>query len=356
MKIETFKNWKIINESMRIGTRSPEVETLQNDLINMGYSLPKYGVDGKYGQETKMAVMALQDDLIKQGQSLPRYGADGIYGKETKDALAKSKISKSKTRGVHPTSHMAPGTTDNNKVIVKDASLKNAGAGAVKGLKAALKGKDLATTPKATAGSFDSTVQLVIDTLEGGYYHPDMLKDGRIKDSRYSNSGETMFGMDRKAGYIYANTPAGKKFWGIIDKANARYEWKWNYKGGKYASELKPLVSDMIKPAFDRFSKRWMSDKTREMVENDDRLRFHFAYATWNGSGWFKKFAGIMNKAIESGITDSKGLEQVAIDSRTKEGYRPGTPPNSLLVQGAEKIVDLFSKSSSSFNRYEGLA
>lgn len=155
MKIETFKNWKIINESMRIGTRSLEVETLQNDLINMGYSLPRYGADGKYGQETKMAVMALQDDLIKQGQSLPRYGADGIYGKETKDALAKSKISKSKTRGVYPTSHMAPGTTDNNKVIVKDASLKNAGAGAVKGLKAALKGKDLATTPKANAGTSD---------------------------------------------------------------------------------------------------------------------------------------------------------------------------------------------------------
>ena len=112
MKIETFKNWKIINESMRIGTRSPEVETLQNDLVSMGYSLPRYGVDGKYGQETKMAVMALQNDLIKQGQSLPRYGADGIYGKETKDALAKSKISKSKTRGVHPTSHMVPGTSD----------------------------------------------------------------------------------------------------------------------------------------------------------------------------------------------------------------------------------------------------
>ena len=41
---------------------------------------------------------------------------------------------------------------------------------------------------------------MIIDKLEGGYYHPDMLEDGRIKDSRYSASGETMMGIDRKAG------------------------------------------------------------------------------------------------------------------------------------------------------------
>jgi predicted chitinase len=102
---QTFNNWKSINEGMTIGTQSSEVEALQNDLIRMGYSLPKYGADGKYGQETKMAVMALQNDLIKKGFKLPKWGADGMWGEETKNALAQSR------RG-RTSSHKAPGTPD----------------------------------------------------------------------------------------------------------------------------------------------------------------------------------------------------------------------------------------------------
>jgi len=33
---------------------------------------------------------------------------------------------------------------------------------------------------------FYNLSKVVIDKLEGGYFHPDMLKDGRVKDSRYS--------------------------------------------------------------------------------------------------------------------------------------------------------------------------
>jgi hypothetical protein len=47
---------------------------------------------------------------------------------------------------------------------------------------------------------FDKITSLVIDKLEGGYYHPNMLIDGRVKDIRYSGSGETMFGIDRLKG------------------------------------------------------------------------------------------------------------------------------------------------------------
>jgi hypothetical protein len=43
-------------------------------------------------------------------------------------------------------------------------------------------------------------MNIIIEKLEGGYYHPDMLTDGRIKDGRYGGSGETMFGIDRKTG------------------------------------------------------------------------------------------------------------------------------------------------------------
>ena len=52
-----------------------------------------------------------------------------------------------------------------------------------------------------TNTDFKQSVNKVIDTLEGGYYHPNMVKDGRLKSSyKMGNSGETMMGMDRKHG------------------------------------------------------------------------------------------------------------------------------------------------------------
>ena len=42
---------------------------------------------------------------------------------------------------------------------------------------------------------YNEVVIKVIKYLEGGYYHPDMLKDGRIKDSRYGASGETTMNL-----------------------------------------------------------------------------------------------------------------------------------------------------------------
>ena len=73
---------------------------------------------------------------------------------------------------------------------------------------------------------FKQITNMVIDSLEGGYYHPDMLKDGRVKDARYGASGETMFGIDRLAGNS-DKTPQGKAFWKIMDDAGARKNWKW---------------------------------------------------------------------------------------------------------------------------------
>ena len=83
----------------------------------------------------------------------------------------------------------------------------------------------------------------------------------------------------------------------------------------------------------------YLDTKTRQIVDSDPRLMFHFIYATWNGPGWFKKFAADMNKAVNSGITDSDKLVQIAIDSRTKEGLKPGSSPNSLIAQGGKKIA-----------------
>lgn len=189
---------------------------------------------------------------------------------------------------------------------------------------------------------FNSVVALVIDNLEGGYYHPDMLKDGRIKDSRYSDSGETMLGIDRKAGGALNTTTAGKAFWGAIDAAGARTKWKWNYKGGQLYDKLKGLAADIIYPEYERLAGLYLSPEAKKIVDQDKRLLFHFVYGTWNGAGWFKKFASDINNAVSGGVVNPVTLTKVAIDSRTKEGLKKGSSPNSLIAQGGQKIAKLF--------------
>lgn len=192
--------------------------------------------------------------------------------------------------------------------------------------------KKKTTTKKSTTPSdFDKIVEDVINNLEGGYYHPDMLSDGRLKGSGMGDSGETMFGMDRKHGKDFAKTPAGVEFWGLIDDADARNNWKWNYKGGSLEPRLKKLVADMIKPVYDSLSKRYLSKEAQELVKNNPKLTFNFAYATWNGPGWFQKFAKKVNEAVKDGVTDPEELAKVAIDARLTSG-------NSIIAQGGRKV------------------
>jgi len=186
---------------------------------------------------------------------------------------------------------------------------------------------------------FKNVTQLVIEKLEGGYYNPLWHNKG----SQYSSSGETMFGIDRVAGGSINDTTAGKQFWSIIDKAKTPQIWKWNYKGGDLAPQLKNLVVDIMYPVYENNAKIYLTPQTKAIVDSDNRLLFHFIYASWNGAGWFKKFANDIKKAVSSGITDTDKLSKIAIDSRTKEGLKSGSKPNSLIAQGGRKIADLFS-------------
>ncbi len=65
--------------TLRKGDKGEDVRVLQNKLLKLGYSLPKYGADGSYGEETTAAVMAFQTDkgLV----------VDGICGPITQAAL-----------------------------------------------------------------------------------------------------------------------------------------------------------------------------------------------------------------------------------------------------------------------------
>lgn len=65
------------------GDKGEKVKILQEQLLRLGYPLPKYGADGDFGKETETAVKAFQMD----------YGltADGVVGAKTYDALDKAK-------------------------------------------------------------------------------------------------------------------------------------------------------------------------------------------------------------------------------------------------------------------------
>lgn len=61
------------------GDKGDEVKRIQNRLISLGYSLPKYGADGSFGAETESAVKQFQRD----------HGLtdDGLVGPKTKTAM-----------------------------------------------------------------------------------------------------------------------------------------------------------------------------------------------------------------------------------------------------------------------------
>lgn len=210
---------------------------------------------------------------------------------------------------------------------------------------------------------FKKVTGKVIDHLEGGYFHPNMRTANPLKFGAYHRSGETMFGLDRHAGHdLYYKTPrkastvlanlpfiesgiyeyknkASELFWKTIDNANAKNIWKWNYKGGDLSLKLKDLAATIIYNQFIFLFKKYLSLKAQQIVESNEKLLFHFIYATWNGSGWFQKFATIFNKEVLK-TTDINELIKVVLNSRINSG-------NSLIKQGGLKIKKLFD---SNFN------
>jgi hypothetical protein len=201
-----------------------------------------------------------------------------------------------------------------------------------------LKGKktDDDSSSKTIPTDFNAAVNKVIDNFEGGYYHPDMVKDGRLKGGGLGDSGETMMGMDRKHGASFAKTSAGEKFWGLIDNENARKNWKYNYMGGSLENQLRTLVGEMIKPEFDKLSNTYLDPEAREIVKNSPELTFHFIYATWNGSGWFQKFARKINEAVKNGEKNPDELVKIAIDSRKGSG-------NSFIAKSGNIMSKVFN-------------
>ena len=86
-RIPTFKDGDIIcdvfcgKKAMRKGSTGEAVKMLQQALIDCGFELPKFGIDGDYGSETKQAVLKYQNS--RENITLK----DGVIGPETMRAL-----------------------------------------------------------------------------------------------------------------------------------------------------------------------------------------------------------------------------------------------------------------------------
>lgn len=174
---------------------------------------------------------------------------------------------------------------------------------------------------------WNSFTDKIIDKFEGGYWNNDTTKPRSQKcvnhpdDPMYDNSGETMFGIDRRSGQ-WDNTPKGREFFEVIDNEKDNYQnmekfcqtWRWNYNGGTLQSELKSRAGDLMLTVYEN-NKDVFTPEALEEVESNKRLLFHFAYACWNGSGVFQSFAEDINDAVESGLSGDE-LVNVAIESR----------------------------------------
>jgi len=145
--MRSFKNWKSLNENLK---DSSYVMNIQKQLLELGYKLPKYGADGKYGQETKSAVRDLQSDLMSKGYKLPKYGADGMWGSETELALKEFKKKKPSKKLADPnTKEVKP------KEVTLEGGVKHTYSGnAAKNIDVIIKaGKELGiTNPNSIIG------------------------------------------------------------------------------------------------------------------------------------------------------------------------------------------------------------
>jgi hypothetical protein len=168
---------------------------------------------------------------------------------------------------------------------------------------------------------WDKITKKVIDEFEGGYWNP---KCGHTTKGM-GISTETMFGLDRYNGNI-ESTPEGKEFFKLIDDEKTNLgmkqfckKWTWGYRGGELEDRLKTLASEIMKKHYDNNSKNYFSPELKERVESNDRLLMHFSYASWNGSGFFQKFAKSLDDGIKSGKSDEELVKQAISDRKSSK-------------------------------------
>lgn len=216
--------------------------------------------------------------------------------------------------------------------------------------------------------TFEQAAAQIILNNEGGYCcsamvvdHPHNLPSSPhyrpstrtpfIKDKRYHNSGETMFGLDRVQGNLESPKEHPKSykdaiaFFKLIDDAKAFDLWEWNYIPPEpLRGQLLFYAAKIMKVAFDRNMNNFVPNaQLRALIPTNGKLMYNFAYATWNGSGWFKAFGEKLTAVYEKGMTNPSDLAEYFTNLRVNNegliGNKLGGDAYSLIRQGGFKIA-----------------
>jgi hypothetical protein len=177
--------------------------------------------------------------------------------------------------------------------------------------------------------NFRQATDKIIENLEGGYYNPSWHYN-----SKMGKSGETLFGLDRKNGGHLNTTPEGLEFWKLVDQNKNKDVWKYNYKPtGSLGERLRNLLSRILEKSYDNLSKKYLNPESIKIVNSDPKLKFHFIYATWNGPGFFQKFANKLNNRIgNQNILNPNELFKLSMQDRR----------DSVVASSAPKIEKIF--------------
>lgn len=207
----------------------------------------------------------------------------------------------------------------------------------------------------------------IIATLEGGYCNPQNMVIGHpfadpankkhdkrgnptnktpfINDVRYHKSGETMYGLDRVAGAPSTTTAtkAGVEFWNLLDAAGAWTNWPYLYIPPEpLRSKLLNLAAQIMEPQFNSNLKRYVKNaELRALIPTNGKLMYNFAYATWNGPGWFEAFGNRINGVYERGMKNPNDLAEYFVNMRVNNEFyvKKGGNAYSLIRQGGFKIA-----------------
>jgi len=190
---------------------------------------------------------------------------------------------------------------------------------------------------------FEKLTDLIIGYLEGGYYHPDMKSKLRGGENM-GDSGETMFGFDRKHGGELVTSEKGKEFWRIVDENYSSHHGDTKYYNDKADGKLisaavgevlRRLVTEIMTIQFNKYTD-WLTPAAKELVMSSPALLMQFWYACWNGPGRFQVFAQLVNAAVANGTTARADLYSILDKNRRSWG--------AWAAQRADTITEICNK------------
>ena len=147
---------ELSNKNVTLKPFNPDTEILQNALISLGYELPKFGVDGKFGRETQRAVEEFQSE---NGLSV-----DGKVGSEDFKKMSEILIKRK------PSDLQTVKSKDNTLLTQDKPNL----------IKSSDKWKTIAANYIAKKEGFSKKSSDDEGTQRGGYGSDKVLKNGKL--------------------------------------------------------------------------------------------------------------------------------------------------------------------------------